>query len=156
MSRESFQRSDRRFVTAVAICSGLIGLLAGLSLRAEPISAGAPVPRATEKPDGATPEQRAAHLQCKRVAQTIETYQLNPANPDGALPKTLYDLVRPPFGGTSLLRNNERDFHDQWGQMFYYGVSLDRDGFPYPLVFTVAPGGIAISNFGIGTDARPK
>lgn len=155
MAHRSCLRSNHCLI-AVALCSGLLGLFAGMSLRPEPLSAAAPVPREAEKPDGATPEQRAAHLRCKNVATAIEAYTNNPANPEGALPQTLYNLVRPPFGGPSYLRNNERDLHDQWGQMFYYGVSLDRDEKPYVLIFTVAPGGIAISNFGIGTDARPK
>jgi general secretion pathway protein G len=97
-----------------------------------------------------------AHLGCKGLSQAIESYTLNPANPDGSFPNQLGDLLQPPFGGTSLLRNGQDDLVDPWGKQYTMEPAQRADGTTYILVHTTAPDGTVISQFGIGPNAMPK
>jgi general secretion pathway protein G len=97
-----------------------------------------------------------AHLGCKSLAQTIEGYTMNPANPEGLFPNQLGDLLQPPFGGTSLLRNGQDDLMDPWGKQYSMEQAQRADGTSYILVSTTAPDGTVISQFGIGPNATPK
>jgi general secretion pathway protein G len=91
-----------------------------------------------------------AHLGCKGLAQAIESYTINPANPEGSFPNQLGDLLQPPFGGTSLLRNGPDDLMDPWGHQYQMQLQTRADGTQYVMVMTQAPDGTPISQFGIG------
>ncbi|QJW97833.1 hypothetical protein [Frigoriglobus tundricola] len=64
--------------------------------------------------DDKADEQR-AELGSKGLLQACEAYQNNPQNATMAYPTILTELVKPPFGGTSFLRNGEKDLRDPWG-----------------------------------------
>jgi hypothetical protein len=97
-----------------------------------------------------------AHLGAKGLAQAVEAFTINPANPEGAFPNSLNDLIQPPFGGSSLLRNGVQDLLDPWGRQYQLQPQVRVDGTQYILVTTVAPDGTPISQFGIGRNAIPK
>lgn len=115
----------------------------------------APMPR--EKPtDPAVLEQqkRDAHRHCQNLAQAAEAFNLNAANESG-YPRTLKELVMPPFGGPSFLRNGERDLIDPWGNPYQLEPFQRADGTEVPLVLCFGPDKVPISQFGIGDKARP-
>jgi general secretion pathway protein G len=97
-----------------------------------------------------------AHLAAQSLAQACEAYHLNSANADGGYPQDLQQLVQPSFGGASFVKTGPQDLMTPWGQKFNYEVSTKSDQTQYPLVWTTAPDGTEISNFGIGQNARPK
>ena len=86
-----------------------------------------PVAHADDKED----EKQAtikAKLQCTSILQACEAYTVNPQNKTEAPPKVLVELVKPPFGGPSFLRNGEKDLVDPWGKMIQYAVAKDETG----------------------------
>jgi hypothetical protein len=86
-----------------------------------------PFGRADDKED----EKQAllqAHLRWMSLLQACEAYQFNPQNDTKAPPTILLELVKPPFGGASFLRNGEKDLVDPWGKMFQYAVAKDEKG----------------------------
>jgi general secretion pathway protein G len=97
-----------------------------------------------------------AQLGCKSLAMAIEKYVENEANKKHELPNTLHDLVEPPFGGPSFLRNDEADLLDPWGKPYEMERREFKDGSEYILVRTTAPDGTPICQYGIGTNAFPK
>ena len=97
-----------------------------------------------------------AQLGCTGLAQAIEAFVDHKANTKHEFPLALSDLVRPPFGGSSFLRKGEADLMDAWGKPFQMEQKKTLDGRDYILVFTTAPDGTLISQFGYGTNATPK
>jgi general secretion pathway protein G len=97
-----------------------------------------------------------AHLGAKGLATAIESYQMNSAN-DGSYPTQPMDLLQPPFGGSSLLRNGQEDLMDPWGNPYQFQSEVRADGTEYILVICTAPDGTPITQFGIGpVNALPK
>ena len=97
-----------------------------------------------------------SQLGCKSLETAIEAYTQHEANTKHEFPTTLNDLVHPPFGGPSFLRNGETDLRDQWGKPYQMERARWPDGEEYILVTTTAPDGTPISQFGIGKNSRPK
>ncbi len=101
-----------------------------------------------------------AHLTAKGIEQAIDAYYQNPANPYAGsvegYPQAPLALVQPPFGGPSFLKNGPEDLKDPWGKEFHWELTSKPDGTSYILVYTTAPDGTEISQFGIGPNARPK
>jgi general secretion pathway protein G len=96
-----------------------------------------------------------AHLTASSLSQACEAYHINPANPDGSYPGSVQDLLHPPFGGSSYLKNGEQDLLDPWNRPFTLEQRTKSDNTVYILVWTTAPDGTKISNFGIGPKAEP-
>jgi hypothetical protein len=96
-----------------------------------------------------------AQLGCMSIAVAIEAYIDNEANKTHEPPTALRDLVEPPFGGPSFLRNGEADLIDPWGKPYEMERVRRSDGTEYILVKTTAPDGTPISQHGIGPNARP-
>src|SRR5262249_56051508 len=80
-------------------------------------------------------------------------YQVNP-NGGGAYPDGLQQLVSPPWGGTSFLKDPQNDLVDPWGNNYQIQMITGNDGAETPVVFTRAPDGTPISNYGIGPASR--
>lgn len=98
-----------------------------------------------------------AHLGAKTLSTAIDTYIANVANGNNDPPSSLQDLLTPPFGGPSFLRNGSEDLKTPWnGQQYEMEQATRSDGTTYYLVWTKAPDGTEISNFGIGPQSRPK
>jgi hypothetical protein len=72
--------------------------------------------------------QARAELQCRSLLQACEAYVVNPANKTRTYPTILLELVKPPFGGPSFIRDGEKDLIDPWGKMFQYAVAKDEKG----------------------------
>jgi hypothetical protein len=81
--------------------------------------------RADDKAEKAKEEK--ARAQCASILQACEAFATNPANKAG-YPTTLTELVKPPFGGASYLKNGEKDLLDPWGKMVRYAVAKDDKG----------------------------
>jgi hypothetical protein len=97
-----------------------------------------------------------AQLGCTSIAQAVEAYIDNPDNTKHEPPRTLNDLVQPPFGGPSFLRNGAVDLLDPWGNPYQMQLRKRSDGTQYVLISTFAPNGTPISQYGIGTNVIPK
>lgn len=97
-----------------------------------------------------------AHLAAQSLAQACESYHINPGNTDGSYPQALNQLVTPPFGGVSYVKGGQQDLMTPWNQEFIYEVKTKSDNSLYPLIYTVAPDGTKVSNFGIGDKAVPN
>jgi hypothetical protein len=90
-------------------------------------------------------------LHLKHMATAVEVYTQCEANKKHELPGSLNDLVSPPFGGPSFLRDGERELIDIWGKPFQAERRRSADGAEYILIWTSTPDGTLISQFGIGT-----
>ena len=97
-----------------------------------------------------------AHLACQSLAHEVEAYTDSPSNLKHEFPNSLNDLVHPPWGGSSFLRKNEAELIDPWGHPYQMERRTTADGRNYPFVWTTAPDGMRISNFGFGPKADPK
>jgi hypothetical protein len=98
-----------------------------------------------------------AQLECQSLATAIEAYGNDPKNTKEELPRTPTDLVQPPWGGSSFLRDGERDLQDPWGNPYQFERVTRKDGTEYILVKTTTPDGTPISQFGIGEkNAAPR
>ena len=96
-----------------------------------------------------------AQLGCARLAQAIERYLESDANKKPEPPATLRDLLKPPFGGKSFLRNGEEaELIDPWDNPYQMEVIKRADGDEFFLVFTMTPDGTPISQFGIGENVH--
>ncbi len=69
-----------------------------------------------------------AKLQCLSLLIACDAFQQNPANEKMMFPTILLELVKPPFGGPSFLRDGEKDLLDPWGKMVQYAVAKDEKG----------------------------
>ena len=159
---------------ALGLVIGAGSSLAWFQLRDQPkgeTKAAPPQPEAQKpegpKPEGPKPEgpklakppveihdpmKVKAQLACRSISFATEAYANNPANPENELPNTLDDLVQPPFGGTSFLRNGAAELLDPWGKRYQMRRDTRADGTEYALVTTTAPDGTPISQFGIGAE----
>src|SRR6516164_9574109 len=59
-----------------------------------------------------------AHLAAKSIEQACEAFHTNPANQDGHYPQSGQELLQPPFGGSSYLKNGLADLNTPWNQQF--------------------------------------
>jgi general secretion pathway protein G len=91
-----------------------------------------------------------AQLGCYSIAAATEKYIENKDNTKHEPPRTLEDLVEPPFGGPSFLRNGRADLVDPWGAPYQMERRQYKDGTDYFFIWTTAPNGTPISQFGIG------
>ncbi len=96
-----------------------------------------------------------AQLQAKTIATALESYYTNPSS-GNMYPESLQELITPSFGGTAFLRNGQEDLLDPWGQVFQIQATQGGDGSTTPIVFTRAPDGVAISQFGVGPLSRAQ
>ena len=105
-----------------------------------------------------------AQLGCQSIATAIEAYQTSSSNPgvtdEEKMPPSIDALVTPPqeFGGGSFLRNGKADTLDPWGKPYQFDRRPRHDGVGmYIVVFTTAPDGTPISQFGVGpVNSQPK
>jgi general secretion pathway protein G len=101
-----------------------------------------------------------AQLGCQSIATAIEAYMQSPQNPgmtdDQKMPSGPQDLIQPPFGGPSFLRNGQVDTYDPWGKPYQFQMHTRGDGTTYILVTTTASDQTPISQLGIGPNAMPK
>jgi general secretion pathway protein G len=99
-----------------------------------------------------------AQMACQGIAQAMESYKMNAANPTNDYPQSLQELLAPSFGGSGFLKNGESDMIDPWGQQFqiqFIQSNSDLTGTSQmPLVYTTAPDGTPISQYGIGPKAQ--
>ncbi len=77
--------------------------------------------------DEAADEQK-ARLACESILTACEAFQTCPQNEKAAPPTVLMELVKPPFGGPSYLRNGAADLLDPWGNMLHYAVARNEKG----------------------------
>jgi hypothetical protein len=90
-----------------------------------------------------------ALLQAKYLADAWQAYSNHPDS-NGQPPKSLDDLLNPPFGGGSFLRTGEYDLLDPWLKRFRSESRVMDDGSLGVIIFTIADDGTPISQFGIG------
>jgi hypothetical protein len=105
---------------------------------------------------GFNARQSRAQLGCKFVEQAIEAYTEHEDNLKHEFPATLDALVHPPWGGSSFLKYGASDLIDPWGKPYEMERVRLPDGTEFILVKATDPDGTPISQFGIGTNARPK
>lgn len=74
-----------------------------------------------------TKRSHQAVLQAKGLILACEAYH---AQSGEKYPTKLADLIVPPFGGSSFVRNGEDDLLDPWGRPFKYAVVPDGNGDP--------------------------
>jgi general secretion pathway protein G len=96
-----------------------------------------------------------AHLACQSISQACEAFHTNPANSTGNYPQSAQELLQPPFGGPSYLKNGLKDLETPWGGQYTLEPKQKSDGTYYMLVHMTAPDQTPISNFGIGPNAMP-
>jgi hypothetical protein len=89
-------------------------------------------------------------LHLRSLATKVEAYVMCEANKKHEFPSRPNDLVKPPFSGTSFLHDGERELIDLWGKPFQFERRRSADGTEYILIWTTAPDGTPISQFGIG------
>lgn len=82
-----------------------------------------PLPALVEKA-----KEDKARRGCQSVVFACEAYQNHPQNKTGEYPAKLAELVKPPFGGPSFLRNGKDDLIDPWGNAFQYAVEKNKKG----------------------------
>jgi hypothetical protein len=85
------------------------------------------VTAATTRYDGETRTYRAT-LQSRQILTACEAYRENPDNPQRKFPSALPELVNPPFGGPSFLKNGAEDLRDPWGNFYRYAVVTRDNG----------------------------
>lgn len=96
-----------------------------------------------------------AQLQAAAIAKAMETYYINP-NSGNQYPTTIQELVTPPWGGSSLLNDPVADITDPWGHQFQIQQAPSNDNalLGKPIVYTIAPDQVPISQHGIGPQSR--
>ena len=96
-----------------------------------------------------------AQLQAAAIAKAMESYYIN-QNSGGQYPTTLGELQTPPWGGSSFLNDPQNDTVDPWGQQFQIQQAPSNDGATLgkPIVWTMAPDQVKISQFGQGPASR--
>lgn len=94
-----------------------------------------------------------AQLKAKTISTAIESYYANP-NSNQQYPSQLTDLLVPPWGGTSFLKNGQEDLYDPWGNQYQIQFIQGADGSTQPVVFTTADDGTAISQYGVGPQSK--
>jgi general secretion pathway protein G len=94
-----------------------------------------------------------AQLGAKGLEQAVMAYYANPQSGNN-YPENLNELLAPPFGGSSFLKNGQEDLIDPWGKPYQFQFITGQDGAQMPLVYTTAPDGTPISQFGAGPLSR--
>jgi general secretion pathway protein G len=105
---------------------------------------------------GSSTKTGQAQMGCQSLATAVEAYVQNSDNPKHEFPAKLADLLEPPFGGPSFLRNGAQDLLDPWGKPYQMELVRRSDGTEYLLIKTTAPDGREFSQYGIGKKARPR
>ncbi|HUR54264.1 MAG TPA: hypothetical protein VMZ71_09040 [Gemmataceae bacterium] len=105
-------------------------------------------------PAGQNAKLSKAQLGAKSLAFACEAYSLQPDS-KGRFPNSLTDLVDPPLKGAPLLKNGKQDLIDPWGKPYTYALRTLPDGEQAPFIFTTTPDGVAVSQYGVGTQAQP-
>jgi len=101
-------------------------------------------------------KQSKAQLACKAIADACEAFYLDPSN--GTYPTDISQLVTPPNGGRSQLKNGIQDTYTPWPNVqpqYTLEIQTKADGTQYPFVHCRADDGTQISQFGIGQKAAP-
>lgn len=107
--------------------------------------------------DGGDAKQVKAQLGCKVLADAIQNYRNHPDNTKHEDPNQLRDLITPPFGKTSYLKNDAEDLIDPWGQEYRMKPYQQSDGTTIIQVYTHdKKDGTPISQFGVGKTSRVK
>lgn len=124
-----------------------------------------PPPKEVPQPTPPTPEQllkgakEKARLGCVKISKAIDSYALSSSNPGNSdeerLPPALESLLSPVWS-TSFLPDGSNSLIDPWGKKYQPQQSAREDGTAYIIVFTRAPDGTPISQFGIGAGSRVK
>ncbi|MDB5307512.1 MAG: epsG [Gemmataceae bacterium] len=96
-----------------------------------------------------------AQLQASTISKAMEAYHLNP-NSGGTYPQSLQELISPAWGGSSFLNDPTADLTDPWNQQFQIqqAAASDNSIQGKPIVFTKAPDGVVISQYGVGPASR--
>ncbi len=102
-----------------------------------------------------------AQLGCKSIETAIEAYQTSNQNPglndDERMPQDISNLYNVPFGGQSFLKDGASNTVDPWGKPYQFERRSRADGSAYILVYTTAPDGTPISQYGIGAqNSQPR
>lgn len=101
-----------------------------------------------------------AQLGCATIDKAIKAYTLSSANPglteEDKLPQGPQDLIQPFGSASSLLENGVSDITDPWGKQYQFKKEYRADQSPYIIVYTTAPDGTTISQYGIGANSQPK
>jgi general secretion pathway protein G len=95
-----------------------------------------------------------AQTDCQGISESIDLYIKSPSNSTGAEPSSLQDLISPPFGGQSFLKDSQKGLRDPWGKEYQIQRKDMADGSTIWLVYTTAPDGTPISQYGIGQASR--
>lgn len=95
---------------------------------------------------------------CVTVSKAIDSYTTSVSNPgvsdEERLPQSPEALVNPGWS-TSFLPDGERSLIDPWGNRYQFQNSVKDDGITqYILVYTTAPDGTKVSQFGAGAKSR--
>ncbi|MDY3563292.1 hypothetical protein R5W23_004792 [Gemmata sp. JC673] len=132
----------------------------GPNAKADPSSAAVPPPREVGEVAKREQQLEQAQVGCKRISDAVTAYVMSPANPGASdedrWPIEPGHLVNPPFGGTSFLPNGQKDLVDPWGKSYQFRTAQKKDSGDILLVFTTAPNGTPISQFGVGAKAQPQ
>ena len=80
-------------------------------------------------------KEKVADFGARGLMTACEAYSLNPAS-NNQYPTKLAELVRPVFGGASLIRNGAADLLDPWGVAYKYAVAPGENGETFPHVWT--------------------
>nr|WP_261340056.1 type II secretion system protein GspG [Gemmata obscuriglobus] len=95
---------------------------------------------------------------CATISKAVDLYSTSVSNPgtsdDERLPQNLEALANPGWS-SSFLPDGERSLIDPWGNRYQAMNAVKDDGItPYILVYTTAPDGTKISQFGAGAKSR--
>jgi general secretion pathway protein G len=101
-----------------------------------------------------------AQLGCVTLDKSIKAYHASPSNPgildEEKLPSGPQDLLRPFGSSSSMLEGGQNDLMDPWGKEYQFERRNRPDGSAYIVVFTVAPDGTRISQYGVGPNSEPR
>jgi hypothetical protein len=124
--------TEKRLVEMSRMTERLVAMMAQMQNQLERVEQpGKLKPPEPKKEDEKVQEEK-AKLKRQSILTACEAYSISTSNPGltdaEKMPTTLTNLVQPPFGGTSFLRNGEKDLLDPWGKMFQYAVVKDEKG----------------------------
>ncbi|MBN9520920.1 type II secretion system protein GspG [bacterium] len=75
-----------------------------------------------------------AERSVKSLLAACEAYYVNPQS-GNTYPRTFGDLLKPPFGNASFLRD-PTDIIDPWGKQYKYQIAPQADGTPAPYIWS--------------------
>lgn len=97
-------------------------------------------------------KKNSAQLKAKNLQTAMEAYYANPSS-GNVYPTSWQELIQPHWGGSSFLKDPINDILDPWGQEYRIGnANTDGSIQGVPLVYTIAPDGTPISQFGVGPE----